>query len=86
VVLTDIYGAGEDPIPGVDVEALAAAVNRRRPRPVTVVTTLDRVAPAVAALAAPGDLVVTLGAGSIGGVADQVVHELERLHGAEAAS
>jgi hypothetical protein len=30
--------------------------------------------------------VITLGAGSIGGVAQQVVRELERLHGAEAAS
>ncbi len=86
VVLTDIYPAGEEPIPGVDVEALAAAVNRRRARPVSVVRALDRVAPAVAALAAPGDLVITLGAGSIGGVATQVVLELERLHGREAAS
>jgi UDP-N-acetylmuramate--alanine ligase len=86
VVLTDIYPAGEEPIPGVDVEALAAAVNRRRPRPVSVVRRLDRLAPAVAALAAPGDLVITLGAGSIGGVAAQVVAELERLHGREAAS
>ncbi|MGD9901938.1 MAG: UDP-N-acetylmuramate--L-alanine ligase [Vicinamibacterales bacterium] len=86
VVLTDIYAAGEAPIPGVDVAALAAAADRRRPRPVTVVTALDRVAPAVAALAAPGDLVITLGAGSIGGVADQVVAELERRYGAEAAS
>jgi UDP-N-acetylmuramate-alanine ligase len=51
-----------------------------------VVHALDRVAAAVAALAAPGDLVITLGAGSIGGVAAQVVSELERLHGQEAAS
>ncbi len=85
VVLTDIYPAGEDPIPGVDAEALAAAVNRRRPRPVSVVRPLDRVAPAVAALAAPGDLVITLGAGSIGGVAAQVVQALERRYGVEAA-
>ncbi len=86
VVLTDIYAAGEDPIPGVDVDALAAAANRRRERPVSVVRALDRVAPTVAAMAVPGDLVITLGAGSIGGVAQQVVRELERLHGAEVAS
>ena len=86
VVLTDIYPAGEEPIPGVDVAALAAAVNRRRARPVSVVHALDRVAAVVAALAVPGDLVITLGAGSIGGVAAQVVSELERLHGQEAAS
>ena len=86
VVLTDIYPAGEETIPGVDVAALAAAVNCRRARPVSVVHALDRVAAAVAALAAPGDLVITLGAGSIGGVAAQVVSELERLHGQEAVS
>jgi hypothetical protein len=40
----------------------------------------------VAALAAPGDLVITLGAGSIGGVADQVVQALEARFGAGAAS
>ena len=86
VVLTDLYAAGEEAIPGVDVEALAAAANRRRARPVSVVRALDRVAPTVAAMAAPGDLVITLGAGSIGGVAQQVVRELERLHGTEATS
>jgi UDP-N-acetylmuramate--alanine ligase len=86
VVLTDIYAAGEEAIPGVDVDALAAAADRRRTRPVTVVRALDRVAPTVAAMAAPGDLVITLGAGSIGGVAQQVVRELERLHGTEPVS
>jgi UDP-N-acetylmuramate--alanine ligase len=86
VVLTDIYPAGEDAIPGVDVEALAAAVNRRRAAPATIVKALDQLAPAVAALAAPGDLVITLGAGSIGGVAAQVVQALAARYGAEAAS
>jgi len=86
VVLTDIYAAGEEPIPGVDVTALAAAVDRRRARPATVVAALDRLAPTVAAMAVPGDLIITLGAGTIGAVAGQVVAELQRLHGAEAAS
>ncbi len=55
VVLTDIYAASEDPIPGVTVEALAAAVNTSRTHPVQVVAALDQVAPALAALARPGD-------------------------------
>jgi UDP-N-acetylmuramate--alanine ligase len=76
VVLTDIYPASEDPIPGVTVEALAAAVNAHRATPVHVVPRLGDVPAAVAALARPGDLVLTLGAGSIGGVADAVVAEL----------
>ena len=81
VVLTDIYAAGEEPIPGITVAALAAAVSAGRPVAARVVTRLDDVAPAVADLARPGDLVLTLGAGSIGGLATALVAELERRHG-----
>ena len=77
VVLTDIYAASEDPIPGVTIEALAASINTSRATPARVVT-LDAVAVTLADLARPGDLVITLGAGSIGGVAGAVVAELER--------
>ncbi len=78
VVLTDIYAAGEDPIPGVTVDAVAAAVRRSGDAPVHVARTLDEVGPLVAGLACPGDLVLILGAGSIGQVADRVVEELRR--------
>ena len=86
IVLTDIYAASEAPIPGVTVEALAEAVNRRRARPVTVVKALDQVAGAVADLARPGDLVITLGAGSIGTVPAALTRELERRLATEAHS
>jgi UDP-N-acetylmuramate--alanine ligase len=78
VVLTDIYAASEDPIPGVTIDALAAAVNARRSTPVRLVNSLDEVAPTLAAMAQRGDVLMTLGAGSIGAVASHVVHELER--------
>jgi UDP-N-acetylmuramate--alanine ligase len=78
VVLTGIYAASEDPIPGVTIEALAAAVNRGRSTPVHLVPQLDEVAARVADIARAGDLVITLGAGSIGGLATTLVHELER--------
>jgi UDP-N-acetylmuramate--alanine ligase len=81
VVLTDIYAAGEEPIAGITIEALAAAVNAARPTPVRVVPTLDRMPGAVADLARSGDLVLTLGAGSIGGLATTLIVELERRHG-----
>ncbi|MEZ5291365.1 MAG: UDP-N-acetylmuramate--L-alanine ligase [Vicinamibacterales bacterium] len=80
VVLTDIYAASEAPIPGVTVEALAEAVNRRRAHPSTVVKRLDALAGTVADLARPGDLVITLGAGSIGAVAPALVQELTRRY------
>jgi UDP-N-acetylmuramate--alanine ligase len=77
VVLTDIYAASEDPIPGVTLEALAAGVNARRTTPAHVVPNVADVAAAIAALARAGDLVLTMGAGSIGGVAAGVVSAIE---------
>jgi UDP-N-acetylmuramate--alanine ligase len=79
VVLTDIYAAGEAPIDGVTVDALAEAVRAASARPVHVVRALDELPAAVAGLARKGDLILTLGAGSIGTVADRI---LERLRGA----
>ena len=81
VVLTEIYAASELPIPGVTIKALAAAINAVRPSPVHLVPKLDEVAARVVDLARPGDLVITLGAGSIGSLAGNLVAELERRHG-----
>jgi UDP-N-acetylmuramate--alanine ligase len=78
VVLTDIYAASEDPIAGVTVETLAATVNAGRSTPVHVVPSLDDMAAKVADVAQPGDLVITLGAGSISGLATALVAELQR--------
>ena len=72
IVLTDIYGAGEAPLPGVTIEAVAACV-RRTGRPVHVVKPLDDVPAAVAARVRPNDLVITLGAGSIGTLPDRIL-------------
>jgi hypothetical protein len=64
VVLTDIYAAGEIRFPAsskrwLRPSAADTASGRRGP-------TLTDVAPALARIARPGDLVITLGAGSIG--------------------
>jgi UDP-N-acetylmuramate--alanine ligase len=82
VLLADIYAASEEPIPGVTVEALAAAINTSRATPVRIVTPLEAMATAIADVATAGDLVIVLGAGSIGGVAGQLVDELERRQAA----
>jgi UDP-N-acetylmuramate--alanine ligase len=76
VVLTDIYAAGEAPIPGTTLDALAAAVRRDVPG-LRVVPRLDDVPDAIASIARPGDLVVTLGAGSIGAVGDRILDRLD---------
>jgi UDP-N-acetylmuramate--alanine ligase len=83
VVLTDIYAASEDPLPGITVEALAAAINTSRATPAHVVPAIADVASALVDIARPGDLLITLGAGSIGGVAGEVVAELRKRYGHE---
>ncbi len=80
VVLTDIYAASEPPMPGVTIEAVAEAVRRVSSGPVHVVKPLDEVAAAVAGLVREGDLIITLGAGSVGRVADEI---LRRISGAQ---
>jgi UDP-N-acetylmuramate--alanine ligase len=75
VVLTDIYAAGEAPIRGVSIDALAAAVSRAV-SDLHVVRSLEDVPAFVAGFSRPGDLVVTLGAGSIGGVGDRILAAL----------
>ncbi len=76
VVLTDIYAAGEDPIPGVTLDALAAAIRRGIRGPLHVVRDVRDVPAAIARLAASGDIVMTLGAGSIGAASEAILAEL----------
>ncbi len=76
IVLTDIYAAGEAPIEGVTIEALADAVRSSVSAPVQLVKAIDDVPAAVAGLSRPGDLVLTLGAGSIGAVGDRILAAL----------
>ena len=78
IVLTDIYAASEEPIPGVTIESLAEAVRRGSGRSVHLARRLDEVVPVVLALAHPGDAVLTLGAGSIGALPAQIVDALRR--------
>lgn len=73
IVLTDIYAAGEDPIPGVTVASLARAIRSRVRGVVEVAPSLDEVVSAIVRVARPGDVVVTFGAGSIASVPDRVI-------------
>jgi UDP-N-acetylmuramate--alanine ligase len=76
IVLTDIYAAGEDPIAGVTLDALGASIRRSVTAPVDLVPQLEDLLPAIVRVARPGDVVITLGAGSIGTVPDRLVAEL----------
>ena len=82
VVLTDIYPAGEEPMSGVTLDVLGAAVRSSVNAPVDLVPRVDDVVAALLRVVKPGDVVITLGAGSIGTVADQLVAALTASGGA----
>ncbi len=75
VVVMDVYLAREDPEPGVD-GALVAAHVPLPPEQVRFVPDRAATAPALVAVAAPGDLVLTLGAGDVTRVGPEVLRLL----------
>ena len=77
VIVTDVYPAGETPIEGADRDALVAGLRARGHRNVTALTDRALLAPLISELAAPGDMVVCLGAGDITAWAAALPSELE---------
>lgn len=75
VVVTGIYGAREEPLPGVTGELVAESV-RARNRSVRYTDGLDGAADLVAGELRPDDLVLTLGAGDITTLPDRLVARL----------
>ena len=78
VLLTEIYSAGEDAIAGVSADALATRMRGTLRCSVDVVGNVDALVPEIVRIAQAGDMVITLGAGSIGSIADRVVAALEK--------
>jgi len=76
LVLTAIYPAGEDALPGVDAAALVRAIRAHGHREVSFEPDLDALLARLEAVARPGDLVLTLGAGSIAGLGARLVARL----------
>jgi len=68
LVLTDVYAAGEAPIVAADGRALARAIRVAGKIEPVFVETVDEVPDALTTIARNGDVVITMGAGSIGGV------------------
>jgi UDP-N-acetylmuramate--alanine ligase len=65
VLLADIYPASEDPIPGITSQALVEEIERFGHRNARYIGGLEQGKEALLEAAQPGDLVMTLGAGSV---------------------
>ncbi len=75
LVLTDVYAAGEAPIVAADGRALARAIRVAGKVEPVFVETVDEMPDALAAVVREGDVVITMGAGSIGGVPGRIALE-----------
>lgn len=76
VVLAAVHGDREDPIPGVDSESIADHVVMPEGSTVRVIDDLREAARACAQMAQPGDVVLTLGSGTVTHAADWIVEDL----------
>jgi UDP-N-acetylmuramate--alanine ligase len=65
LLVTDVYAASEEPIPGIGAEALARGIAERGHRNVTYAGTLEAATEALVEEVREDDVVLTLGAGSV---------------------
>ncbi len=75
--VTDVYPAREEPIPGVDGQAVAEAVKAAGGKDVTFHGEVGTLPEALVAQLEEGDLCLTLGAGSVEAVGPEVVARLK---------
>jgi UDP-N-acetylmuramate--alanine ligase len=73
VILMDVYGAGEHPVPGVSGKLLADAVCRAYPgRPVAYFPHRAELLGFLEQTIKPGDVLLTLGAGDVSAIAEEL--------------
>jgi len=77
--LLDIYPASEKPIAGITAEALASRLVGAGKRGVAYASSFSDAVATVAALAQPGDMVLTLGAGSVSQLGAMILEKLGSL-------
>ncbi|HEX9724979.1 MAG TPA: UDP-N-acetylmuramate--L-alanine ligase, partial [Vicinamibacteria bacterium] len=72
LLVTEIYPAGEDPLPGVTGEGLADGIKAHGHRDVRFVDEMQAVPGLLRGVVREGDLVITLGAGSVTSLAEDL--------------
>ncbi|MBL9099074.1 MAG: UDP-N-acetylmuramate--L-alanine ligase [Alphaproteobacteria bacterium] len=77
VIVSDVYPAGEQPIPGVSRDALVESMRAHGHRNVVALSSPDELPKLIAETAKPGDYVVCLGAGSITNWANALPGQLQ---------
>ena len=83
LLLMEVFPAGEEPVPGADSKHLCRSIRLRgQIDPLYVERDADLM-PLLKAVLQPGDILLTQGAGDIGGLAPQLAQALTALHAAQ---
>jgi UDP-N-acetylmuramate--alanine ligase len=77
LIITDIYPASEEPIPGVSGKALYDKIKKDYPGKEVYFMAKEEIAEKVVSLAESGDLIITLGAGDISKISDELAKRFE---------
>lgn len=76
--LLDIYAASEQPIEGITAEVLADNIKRFGHKNVSYLGGIDTATQKVVDALRPGDLVITLGAGNVTRLSDEILDEIRK--------
>jgi len=77
LVLLDIYAAGEKPIPGISGQVLCDGIKKYGHKDVTFMPDRENVVAHMASVLRKGDLMITLGAGDVWKIGEQVLEKLK---------
>lgn len=69
LILLEVYSAGEAPIPGADGRTLSRSIRTRGVVDPIFVDTIEAVPDVISDIIQPGDILITQGAGNVGGLA-----------------
>jgi UDP-N-acetylmuramate--alanine ligase len=76
LIVMDIYAAGEKPVPGVSGQLLFEGIKKHGHKDVTYIPDKGKVADHMISILKKGDLMITLGAGDVWKIGEQVVERL----------
>ncbi|MCX5829323.1 MAG: UDP-N-acetylmuramate--L-alanine ligase [Deltaproteobacteria bacterium] len=78
LIITDIYAASEIPIAGVHAEILAAAIRERGSKEVLYIADFKDIIDKLLAIAGPGDVIITQGAGTVWKIGEEYLQRAAR--------
>jgi len=76
LILTDVYPAGEAPIPGATAEALWQSIKKHGQKEASYIADREAIAGHLLEIVKPGDIVLTLGAGNVWQVGEALLKAL----------